>query len=96
MEVKDAEQNLSAQKLSDNWTSESVTTTEVAVLPENANSAEQSPETATTAVTASPEKANSAEFQMEISTTPREGQPPPCIKTSKWVCFACFDLRKHL
>ncbi|KAG2329324.1 hypothetical protein Bca52824_000504 [Brassica carinata] len=96
LEVKDAEQNLSAQKLSDNWTSESVTTTEVAVLPENANSAEQSPETATTAVTASPEKANSAEFQMEISTTPREGQPPPCIKTSKWVCFACFDLRKHL
>ncbi|KAF2617621.1 hypothetical protein F2Q68_00041399, partial [Brassica cretica] len=96
LEVKDAEQNLSAQKLSDNWTSESVTTTEVAVSPENANSAEQSPETATTAVTASPEKANSAEFQMEISTTPREGQPRPCIKTSKWVCFACFDLRKHL
>lgn len=93
--MKDAEQNPSAQKLSDNWTSESDTTTEVAVSPENANSAEQSPETVTTAVTASPEKANSAEFQMEISTTPREGQPRPYIKTSKWVCFACFDSRKH-
>ncbi|KAJ0253597.1 ADP-ribosyl cyclase/cyclic ADP-ribose hydrolase [Hirschfeldia incana] len=96
LKAKDAEQNQSAQKLSENLTSESGTTTEVAVSPENANSAEQSPEAVTTAVTASPEKADNAKYQMELTTTPREVQPRPCTKTSKWVCFACFDSRKYL
>ncbi|CAH8297154.1 unnamed protein product [Eruca vesicaria subsp. sativa] len=57
LEVKEVEQNLSAQKLSENRTSESGTTTEVA---ENGNNAEQSSETVTTEVTASPENANNA------------------------------------
>lgn len=90
--MKDGEHNLSAQKLSENWTSESGTTTEVT---ENANSAEQSPETVTTEVISSPEKAKNAGFGIQTSITPREGQPRPCNKTSKWVCFACFDFRKH-
>ncbi|CAH8358338.1 unnamed protein product [Eruca vesicaria subsp. sativa] len=92
LEVKEAEQNLSAQKLSDYRTSESGTTTEVA---ENGNSAEQSPETVTTEVTTSPQSVNNAGLGIETSITSRAAQPHPCNKTSKWVCFACCDFQKH-
>lgn len=87
--MKEAEQNLSAEKLSENWTSGSGTTTEVSASPEKGNNAELSPET----VAASLEKANSAEFQIEMSIVPRETQPRPCSKTSKWACFACCDFQ---
>uniref|UniRef100_A0A1J3JH18 ADP-ribosyl cyclase/cyclic ADP-ribose hydrolase n=1 Tax=Noccaea caerulescens TaxID=107243 RepID=A0A1J3JH18_NOCCA len=89
LEVKEAEQNLSAEKLSENWTSGSGTTTEVSASPEKGNNAELSPET----VAASLEKANSAEFRIEMSIVPRETQPRPCSKTSKWACFACCDFQ---
>ncbi|CAH8268268.1 unnamed protein product [Arabidopsis lyrata] len=93
LEVKEAEQNLSAVKVSEDWTygSSSRCTHVVKTCPE------QSQETVTTEVEASPEKADNAEFQINI-ITPREAQPQPrpCAKTSKWVCFTCCDFQKHL
>ncbi|KAG7560473.1 P-loop containing nucleoside triphosphate hydrolase [Arabidopsis thaliana x Arabidopsis arenosa] len=86
LEVKEAEQNLSAEKVSEDCTHV------VKTCPE------QSQETVTTEVEASPEKADNAEFQINI--TPREGeaqpQPRPCSKTSKWACFTCCDFQKLL
>lgn len=82
--MKEAEQNLSAEKLS-----ESGTTTEVSASPEKGKNAE----TVAAEVAASLEKANSAEFQIEMSIVPRETQPRPCSKTSKWACFACCDFQ---
>ncbi|KFK34401.1 hypothetical protein AALP_AA5G140300 [Arabis alpina] len=86
LEVKEAEQNQSVEKVSENWPSESD------------NRCKQSPESVITevaeSVAASPEESNNPEYEAEIIITPREAQPGPCSKTSKWACFACCDFQE--
>ncbi|XP_024013795.1 disease resistance protein RPS4 [Eutrema salsugineum] len=90
LEVAEAEQIRSAEKVSENCTSGSGSRCTDVVKRRPI----QSLEPVTTDVVASPEPANNVDFQTKI--VPREAQLHTCSKPSKWACFPCCNSAKHL